>query len=114
MPVLNEERHLRAAVSSVLNQDYPGEIEVVLALGPSRDKTDQVAAALQADPRVQSVASPTGRTPNGLNLAISAASHPIIARVDGHSLLPPGYLRRAVELLDDTGADNVGGLMSAR
>jgi hypothetical protein len=34
--------------------------------------------------------------------------------VDGHSVIPPGYLRRAVELLEETGADNVGGLMSAR
>ena len=44
MPVLNEERHLRAAVRAILAQDYPGEVEVVLALGPSRDKTNQVAA----------------------------------------------------------------------
>ncbi|MGN6473796.1 MAG: glycosyltransferase family 2 protein [Mycobacteriales bacterium] len=114
MPVLNEEHHLRAAVRSILEQDYPGEVEVVLALGPSRDKTDQVAAALQADPRVHTVPSPTGRTPNALNLAIAKSRYQIIARVDGHSLLPAGYLRRAVELLDETGADNVGGLMSAR
>jgi hypothetical protein len=60
------------------------------------------------------VASPTGRTPNALNLAIAASRHPVVARVDGHSVLPAGYLRRAVELLNQTGADNVGGLMSAR
>jgi glycosyltransferase involved in cell wall biosynthesis len=115
MPVLNEERHLRASVRSILEQDYPGEFEVVLALGPSRDRTDQVAAALAAaDPRVRTVESPTGRTPNALNLAIAQSRFPVIARVDGHSLLPTGYLRRAVELLDETGADNVGGLMSAR
>lgn len=114
MPVLNEERHLRAAVRSILDQDYPGELEVVLALGPSRDRTDQVAAALAADPRVSTVASPSGRTPNALNLAVAASRFPVVARVDGHSLLPFGYLRRAVELLDETGADNVGGLMSAR
>jgi glycosyltransferase involved in cell wall biosynthesis len=115
MPVLNEERHLRTAVRAILEQDYPGELEVVLALGPSRDKTDQVAAALQQDdPRIRLVASPTGRTPNALNLAIAASRHPVVARVDGHSVLPAGYLRRAVELLNQTGADNVGGLMSAR
>ncbi|HVT20530.1 MAG TPA: glycosyltransferase family 2 protein [Mycobacteriales bacterium] len=114
MPVLNEERHLRAAVQAILDQDYPGEVEVVLALGPSRDRTDEVAAGLAADARVRTVPSPTGRTPNALNLAIAASRHPIVARVDGHSVLPPGYLRSAVELLDRTGADNVGGLMSAR
>ena len=30
MPVLNEERHLRAAVDGVLAQDHPGELEVLL------------------------------------------------------------------------------------
>jgi glycosyltransferase involved in cell wall biosynthesis len=114
LTVLNEERHLRAAVRSVLEQDYPGAIEVVLALGPSKDRSDAVAAELAADPRVTSVANPTGRTPNGLNLAIAASHYPIVARVDGHSVIPPDYLRRAVELLERTGADNVGGLMSAK
>jgi glycosyltransferase involved in cell wall biosynthesis len=114
LPVLNEERHLGAAVRSVLDQDYPGEIEVVLALGPSKDRSDAVAAELASDPRVTVIASPSGRTPNGLNLAVAASRHPIVARVDGHSVIPPDYLRSAVEVLERTGADNVGGLMSAR
>jgi len=46
MPILNEERHLREAVAVVFDQDYPGEIELVLALGPSTDRTDEVALAL--------------------------------------------------------------------
>lgn len=113
LPVLNEERHLRAAVRSVLDQDYDGRIEVVLALGPSRDRTEEVAADLARDDRVRVVRNPTGRTPTGLNLAIAASRHDIVARVDGHAEIPRGYLRTAVELLQRTGADNVGGLMSA-
>jgi glycosyltransferase involved in cell wall biosynthesis len=114
LPVLNEERHLADAVTSVLAQDYPGPLEVVLALGPSTDRTDEVAAGLvAADDRVRAVRNPTGRTPEGLNAAIAASLHPVVARVDGHSSLPPGYLRTAVALLDRTGADNVGGLMWA-
>ena len=114
LTVLNEERHLRAAVGSVIAQDYPGEVEIVLALGPSRDHSDAVAQELAADPRVVLVANPTGRTPNGLNLAVAASRFPVVARVDGHSVIPPDYLRNAVEVLGRTGADNVGGLMSAR
>ena len=34
-----------------------------------------------------------------------------MARVDGHTILAPDYLRRCVETLVMTGADNVGGLM---
>ena len=114
LPVLNEENHLQTSVAAILGQSYPGEIEVVIALGPSRDRTDLVAERLAADPRVSIVANPTGRTPNGLNAAIAASRHPVIARVDGHAVIPPDYLRTAVSLLERTGADNVGGLMSAQ
>ncbi|MEV1173041.1 glycosyltransferase family 2 protein [Nonomuraea sp. NPDC049784] len=114
MPVLNEERHLREAVDQVLAQSYPGEIEVVLAVGPSHDRTQEVADSIAAaDPRVTVVPNPTGRTPNALNAAIGASRNGIIARVDGHAMLPSDYLRVAVETLEETGADNVGGIMAA-
>jgi succinoglycan biosynthesis protein ExoA len=114
IPVLNEERHLREAVRQVLSQRYSGPIEVVLAIGPSRDRTQEVADAIAAeDPRVVVVPNPTGRTPNALNAAIGASRNGIIARVDGHAMLPEDYLQIAVETLAETGADNVGGVMAA-
>ena len=114
VPVLNEERHLHESVTRILAQGYPGQLEVVLALGPSTDRTDEVAAALAAaDPRVRTVPNPTGRTPNALNAAIAASRHPIVVRVDGHGLLNPGYIATAVRLLEQTGAANVGGVMAA-
>ncbi len=114
LPALNEERHLRPAVASILEQDYPGEFEVVIAVGPSRDRTARVAAGLAAaDSRVHVVENPTGRTPEGLNRAIKSSRFDIVARVDGHAELPDDYLRLAVETLQRTAADNVGGLMWA-
>ena len=114
MPVLNERRHLRSAVKGILAQDYAGEMEIVLALGPSTDGTDEVAADLAAgDRRIRTVPNPTGATPAGLNAAIAATSAGIVVRVDGHSILPPNYVRTAVEALQSSGADNVGGLMAA-
>ncbi|MEV4242237.1 ExoA family glycosyltransferase [Streptosporangium canum] len=114
IPVLNEERHLREAVRQVLAQRYAGPIEVVLAIGPSQDRTQEVADAIAAeDPRVTVVPNPTGRTPNALNAAIGASRSGIIARVDGHAMLPEDYLQVAVETLEETGADNVGGVMAA-
>ncbi|MDO5629685.1 MAG: glycosyltransferase family 2 protein [Mobilicoccus sp.] len=115
MPVLEEERHLRAAVRRVLAQDYPGELEVVLAVGPSKDRTQEVADALAAeDSRVRIVANPSGRTPDALNAGIAASSHEIVARVDGHAELCDGYLTTAVTELMRVGADNVGGIMDAQ
>ncbi len=114
MPVLNEERHLAAAVEHVLAQEYPGELQVVLGVGPSSDRTREVADGLAAaDPRVKVVDNPTGKTPAGLNAAIGASSHDIVARIDGHAMMPSDYLKVAVETLDETGADNVGGIMAA-
>lgn len=115
MPIRNEERYLATAVARVLAQDYPGDLEVVLSVGPSTDRTAQIAAGLAAgDPRVRVVDNLTGRTPSGLNLAIAAARHDILVRVDGHGELTPGYLVTAVETLQRTGAANVGGLMDAQ
>ncbi|MYS35985.1 glycosyl transferase family 2 [Streptomyces sp. KhCrAH-43] len=114
MPVLNEERHLRNSVRHILEQEYAGEMEVVIALGPSTDRTDEIAAELVAeDPRVHTVPNPTGRTPAALNAAIEASSHPIVVRVDGHGMLSPNYIATAVRLLEETGAQNVGGIMHA-
>ncbi|MGL5910208.1 MAG: glycosyltransferase, partial [Phycicoccus sp.] len=115
MPILNEERHLEAAVRQVLDQDWPGRLEVVLALGPSTDGTDDVARRLAAaDPRVVLVANPTGRTPDALNAAVAGSAGAVVVRVDGHAEIPRHYVSTAVAVLDETGADNVGGTMDAR
>jgi len=114
MVVRNEALHLAEAVRSVLEQDYPGSLGVAVAGGPSTDCTEQVAADLAAQaPRVLCVDNPTGRTPAGLNAAVKATCAPVVVRVDGHAVLPPGYVRRGVELLQETGAVNVGGVMAA-
>jgi glycosyltransferase involved in cell wall biosynthesis len=116
MPILNEERHLEEAVAGVLNQDYPGPIELVLALGPSHDRTDEIAQRLAGrDSRVILVANPTGRTPDALNAALAGLSDQVqvVVRVDGHSVLDPGYVRTGCALLEETGAANVGGRMDA-
>ena len=64
MPVRNEERYLAEAVRHVLGQDYPGQLELVLAVGPSADRTEQIARGLAAaEPRVTVVANPTGQDP---------------------------------------------------
>ena len=54
-----------------------------------------------------------GQIPNAVNLAIKTSRHGIVARVDGHCELPPGYLRTAVLALQETGAANVGCIMAA-
>jgi len=114
LPVLNEEAHLHSAIDSILSQDYQGAIEVILAVGPSHDRTLEIAQAIsKKDPRVVLVDSPTGRTAAGLNLALNKSQSPVVVRVDGHAQIPQDYLRLVVEILNRTGAVNVGGVMAA-
>lgn len=114
MPVLNEAGYIETAIRSVLEQDYPGEKELVLALGPSTDGTTEAVEALAAgDPRIRTVANPDADIPVGLNLAIRASVNPIVVRVDAHSELEPGYTSAAIATLQRTGAANVGGVMLA-
>ena len=114
LPVLNEESHLEGAVLSVLSQDYRGPFEIILALGPSRDRTNEIAAKLASqDNRVKLIDSPTGKTAAGLNLALAASKSPVVVRVDGHAQIPKNYISLIVEILNKTGAVNVGGVMAA-
>ena len=114
LPVLNEESHLEGAVLSVLSQDYRGPLEIILALGPSRDRTNEIATKLASqDNRVKLIDSPTGKTAAGLNLALAASKSPVVVRVDGHAQIPKNYISLIVEILNKTGAVNVGGVMAA-
>ncbi|MEQ4207709.1 glycosyltransferase [Actinopolymorpha sp. B9G3] len=103
MAIRAGERHLQATVRQVLRQDYPGPLELVVVLGPARDRTERVALAIAAtDPRVRLVEAPEDRASGALASAIREATYDVIVRVDGRGMLGPGYLRRAVEVLEGT------------
>jgi glycosyltransferase involved in cell wall biosynthesis len=114
LPVLNEEKHLAESIRAILSQKYLGDFEVILALGPSRDATNAIAATLAAeDSRVILVDNPTGRTAAGLNIALARSSQHVVVRVDAHAEIPDNYLTLVVESLRESGAVNVGGIMGA-
>ena len=111
---LNEEAHLESAVDRLLAQNYQGEIQIVIAVAPSDDRTETIAAELaQRHPNLTLVANPSGKTPVALNSAIGASQSEVVIRVDGHALIPVDYVRIGVETLNRSGADNVGGIMAA-
>lgn len=115
MPILNEVAYVEAAVSSVLAQAYDGPVEIVLALAPSTDGTEEIVRRMAAeDDRIHVVENPRTHIPVGLNLAIAAARHPIVIRVDAHSELSPDYTSRGVAELERVGAANLGGIMLAK
>ncbi len=113
MPVLNEEGHLEGAVNSVLKQSFEGEL--LLALGPSNDKTNEIAKRLaKQDKRIRLVANPRGLTTVGMNLSIKEAKYDFIVRIDAHSEPAENYISRGIEILQEKNADLVGGIMDAK
>lgn len=115
MPVLNEEAHIADAIESVLAQEYPGELELLLALGPSSDETNKIAAAItKKNKKVRLIDNPRGLTTVGLNECIRQSKSEIIIRIDAHSEPAEGYFKRGVEILQEQKADLVGGIMDAR
>ena len=114
LPILNEERFLEDSIHAILAQKYLGPLEVIVALGPSTDKTNEIAQMLATkDPRIVLVDNPTGRTATGLNRAITHAKYSIICRIDGHAEISPTYISHAVAVMNQTQAVNVGGVMAA-
>jgi glycosyltransferase involved in cell wall biosynthesis len=115
MPVLNEEGHLEASVESILAQTYPSTMELILALGPSHDQTNQIAAALaKKNKNIKLLDNPRGLTTVGLNAAIKIAKHDYIIRIDAHSEPADGYFESGIRVLLEQDADEVGGIMDAQ
>jgi succinoglycan biosynthesis protein ExoA len=116
MPAYNEERYIEACVASVQAQDYPRHlIEILIADGRSTDRTREIIAALAAaDPRIHLVDNPARLQAAGLGLMVKQATGDVLVRMDVHCEYAPDYVRKCVEVLERTGADNVGGSHRAR
>ena len=113
IPMRNESGWIDRCLGSVLAQDWPAQrMEILVVDGMSDDGSyEKVLAMAASDPRIRVFRNPSRIVPSSLNIAIEAARGDIIARVDAHTVLEPDYLRRGVEVLARTRADNVGGPM---
>jgi glycosyltransferase involved in cell wall biosynthesis len=113
IPCRNEEPHIARCLDSVLASDYPRErLEILVADGRSSDGTRPILVRYAAlHPAIALLDNPRGTTPAGLNIAIRAASGDIVIRMDAHVLYPPDYIPRLVAGLQESGADNVGGVI---
>ncbi len=103
IPAARAAGSIGVSIDAVRSQDHPIGSVIVAAFD---DETAE--EALRHGAKV--VPNPSGKTPTGLNLALAESDAEVIVRVDAHSILPPGYIGRAVATLMTTAADNVGGM----
>jgi succinoglycan biosynthesis protein ExoA len=101
IPVLNEASVLERTVPTMLAQRLDGEeIEFLFAEGRSGDGSREVLERFAAhDPRIRLLENPSGRTPDGLNVALAAARGEYVARMDAHCFYPPSYLADGIARL---------------
>lgn len=112
VPCRNEEDFIERCLETVLLQDYPDIVEVLVVDGMSDDSTrERVKSFVDRDARVRLLANPCRFVSNALNIGIAAASGEVIVRLDAHSRYPRSYVRQCVEGLTDSGADNYGGVV---
>lgn len=116
MPAYNEEKYIEACIASVQAQDYPADlIEIIIADGRSTDRTRDIIADLAAkDPRIKLIDNPERLQAAALGHMVKEASGDVIVRMDVHCEYAPDYVRKCVETLERTGADNVGGAQRAK
>jgi cellulose synthase/poly-beta-1,6-N-acetylglucosamine synthase-like glycosyltransferase len=110
MPVRNEAPWIAQSLGAVLRQDYPAShMEIIVADGLSDDSTLDAIAAMPEAGRVRIISNPARIQAAGLNRALHCARGEVIVRVDGHTVIAPDYVRRAVTTMQASGAECVGG-----
>ncbi|HEU5262199.1 MAG TPA: glycosyltransferase family 2 protein [Gemmatimonadales bacterium] len=113
VPCRNEEGYIGRCLESIVNGDYPRDrLEVIVVEGRSDDRTRAILDDYASRYRmIRVLDNPRRITPVALNLAIRAARGEILVRMDAHVVYPGNYIRDLVAALQQTGADNVGGVL---
>ena len=113
VPVRDEARSIAECLRAVESQDYPrSKLEIFVVDGGSRDGSRAIVErTVGNDPRFQRLENPGGLVSAALNLGLRAARGEVFLRIDAHTIVAPDYVRRSVERLRASGADNVGGPM---
>ena len=109
VPAKNEERSIAGCLGSILSQDH-ANLEVIVLDADSDDATPDIVRRFERrDPRVRLIRHHLERIPQSLNLGLERARGRWIVRVDAHSKIAGGYVRRAVDHLDQGRWGGVGG-----
>ena len=116
VPCRNEAPHIEAFVRSALDQQVgSAKLELIIADGRSDDGTREILKRWAAkDTRLRIVDNPLQIVSSALNAAIREATGDVIIRMDAHTAYASDYVRQCLEVLQETGADNVGGPWVAR
>ncbi len=109
LPTHTERAFIRDCLASIQRQDYDNILEVLVIDGGSVDGTRSVATKMGSPFRM--VPNPGVTAATAMNIGIKESRGEVIVRMDAHALYARDYVSRCVAVLEETGADNVGGRM---
>jgi succinoglycan biosynthesis protein ExoA len=112
----NERAHIGALLDSLARQDRTKlSLDVIIADGMSTDGTRDILDAFAREQPWFRVIPNAGRiVSTGLNAAIKMSTAEYIVRLDAHTTYAPDYVRRSIEVIRETAAQNVGGPQRSR
>ena len=113
IPARNEENTIQRCIDSLAKSDYPkNRLEIIVVDGMSEDGTVEVVKRLSAEnSQIRLLPNEKKITPVARNIGVKAAQGDYIMFFDAHSTASSDYIRKCVELMQETGADNVGGVL---
>lgn len=112
----NEASAIESCLASVLASRLPNgeDFELLVLDGDSDDGSGALVDAMAArDPRLRRISNPARLQAPAFNLGLAAARGRYLVRMDAHSLYADDYLAESVRLLEESGAENVGGVQRA-
>jgi glycosyltransferase involved in cell wall biosynthesis len=89
----NREHYLGAAIDSLLEQDFPGDFEVIVIDNASSDRTREVAEARLSHPQLRYVYEPAIGLSIARNTGAKTATSPILAYLDDDAVASQQWLR---------------------
>lgn len=113
-PMYNEAAHIEQFVADLADQDLVRDLEILVADGGSQDGCAALlrSAADRLRLAVTVVDNPARAVAPGLNECIRRSSGELVVRLDCHTRYPSDYLSACVAASEESGAWNVGGVLT--
>lgn len=105
IPALNEEKHIKNCIDSLINNDYEDK-EIIVVNGMSEDNTREI---LKKYENIKIIDNPDKITPIALNIGIKEATGDYIMIAGAHTTYSENYISACVKKLEENKCDIAGG-----
>lgn len=109
----NEGKNLDALLNDISKQEVDGlKVEIILLEAGSYSEERAIHHLGDLGKYLKFIHAPNLSRTKSLNKLFELSGGELIIRLDARSHIQPDYVKRIVQLSDDSGAENVGGVMS--